>query len=72
MSTTIHRKDYKITNGSDFEKEVSVVRFSMPQKYSCKCGYQVTVGSEHVTLTTRQMQDLMVDLETFFYAEGYP
>lgn len=72
MSTTIHRKNYKITNDSDFEKELSVIRFAMPQASSCKCGYQITVGGEQVTLDARQMKDLVTELETFFYAEDYP
>ena len=72
MSTTIYRQNHKVTNGSDSEKELSVVRFAMPQEYSCKCGYQITIGSEQVTLDAFQMREFVDYMKVFFYSEGYP
>lgn len=72
MSTTIHRENYPVTNGSETKKELSVVRFVMPQKSECKCGYQINVGSEQITLDAFKMKEFVDNLKTYFYAEGYP
>jgi hypothetical protein len=44
----------------------------MGSNKECKCGYQVRVGKDQVTLTAQQMKDLVSDINVFFNAEGYP
>ncbi len=71
MSTTIYEKELPVTKESEYTKRLGILRFAMGQKSNCKCGYVISVGDNQVTLNAQQIEDLMRELNVFFYAEGY-
>lgn len=72
MSTTIYRKTLPRSGVSAWGTDLSVIRFANNKNEKNRCGYQMTIGGEYVTLTAEQMKEFVQDLNTFFYAEGYP
>lgn len=74
MSTVIYEKDLFVYDDEFYrETETLVVsRYARGENKSSKSGYQISIGGRHVKLDAKQMEELMRDLNVFFYAEGYP
>jgi len=71
MSTIIYRKNLPRSRDSAWGADLSITRFASGKNETNKCGYQMAIGGEYVTLTAEQMKEFVQDLNTFFYAEGY-
>ena len=72
MPTTIYRKNLPRFRDSAWGTDLSVTRFANGKNETNKYGYQMTIGGEYVILTAEQMKGFVQDLNSFFYAEGYP